>query len=258
MSDSEPVSRPEGERPTDLLVLLPTYNEAATLPPIVNSLFELPLERAQLRIMVIDDASPDGTGAIADDLAERYANRILVLHRRAKTGLGRAYIEGFARAIELKPDLIGHMDADLSHDPRVIPEMIRAVEDADLVIGSRYVAGGSVDPDWSWHRKALSWSANRLVIPAILRLPVRDATSGYRLWKREALQKVDPQARVKSVGYGFLTEMAYLATRLGCRATEVPIHFRERTAGKSKMTLSVQLAAIREIFAIRRRYRHMR
>jgi dolichol-phosphate mannosyltransferase len=251
------MSEGENKSPADLLVVVPTYNEANTLPRLVASLMALQFEAARLRLMILDDSSPDGTGKIAEGLAETHAGRIETVHRPAKEGLGRAYIDGFTRALAQEPDWIGHMDADLSHDPEVLLQMARAIEDADLVIGSRYVPGGSVDPDWAWRRKALSWTANRIVVRSVLRIPVRDATTGYRLWRREALARVDPKARVKSNGYGFLAEMAYLAHHLGCRIHEVPIHFRERDAGKSKMTLSVQLAAVREIFSIRWRHRRM-
>lgn len=236
--------------PRSLLTVVPTYNEAATLPRLVEELFALPLEGVRLRLLVVDDASPDGTGRLAEELAARHPGRLDVLHRQAKDGLGRAYIEGFCRALAAAPDLISHMDADLSHDPGVLVEMVRAAADADLVIGSRYVAGGSVDPEWPWQRQALSWSANRLAVRSVLRIPVRDATSGYRLWRREALEAVDPARRVRSRGYGFLAEMAFIAHRLGLRIREVPIHFRERDAGRSKMTLTVQLAAARDLLAI--------
>jgi dolichol-phosphate mannosyltransferase len=244
----------------DLLVIVPTYNEAANLPRLAAALLALDLEAAapegaRLRLMVVDDASTDGTGRIADDLAARHPGRVEVYHREAKEGLGRAYIAAFGRALAGGAELIAHMDADLSHDPARLPAMLDAIRDADLVIGSRYTAGGAVDRDWSWYRKLLSWSANRLVVPAVLGIPVRDATSGYRLWRREALARVDPAARVRANGYGFLAEMAYLASRLGLRIREVPIHFQERAEGASKMTPRVQLRAVREILAIRWRHR---
>lgn len=239
----------------DMLVVISTYNEVANLPHLVEALVQLSFDGARLRVMIVDDNSPDGTGQLADKLAERYPGQLEVLHRKTERGLGGACIEGFARALEQGPDLIAQMDADLSHDPAVLVEMVRAIERADVVIGSRYVDGSSLDRRWPRRRKALSWFANRIAVPVILSVPMRDTTSGYRLWRREALMKVDPKTRVRSRGFGFLIEMAYLATRLGCRIEEVPIHYRWRDAGGSKMTLAVQVAAMRDLFSIMIRHR---
>jgi dolichol-phosphate mannosyltransferase len=133
--------------------------------------------------------------------------------------------------------------------------MTEMIADADLVLASRYVSGGGVDAQWGWHRKLLSWSANRVVVPALLSLPVTDATSGFRLWRRDALARIARSANARSTGYGFQVEMAYLAHQIGCRIKEVPIYFRERESGQSKMSLSVAFGTAREILSIRRRHR---
>lgn len=237
-----------------LTAVVPTYNEVDNLAPLVAQLLDLALPDIELTILVVDDASPDGTGRLADRLAAGARGRVAVLHRPGKGGLGSAYTEGFARAIADGADLIAQLDADLSHEPTVLRTMCQAARGADLVVGSRYRAGGGVDRTWSKHRRALSWLANRVVTPLILGLPLTDPTSGYRLWRREALARIAP-LRVRSCGYGFQVEMAYLAHRLGCRLSEVPIYFRDRCRGESKMEWDVKIAAVREIFSIRWQHR---
>lgn len=238
-----------------LIAVVPTYNEVGNLERFAAATAQVALPDLALRVLIVDDDSPDGTGALADRLAEADPRRIAVLHRRGPRGLGRAYVDGFARAMADGADLIAQMDADLSHDPRVLATMAEAVRHADVVIGSRYVAGGSVDPVWSWHRKLLSSAANRLVVPAALTLRVQDATSGYRLWRRDALAAIAPSVNAQSSGYAFQVEMVALAQRAGCRIVEVPIHFRERESGRSKMTPRVALTAARELWSMRRHLR---
>jgi hypothetical protein len=165
-----------------------------------------------VRLLIVDDASTDGTAALADRLAADAPGHITVLHRTNKRGLGSAYVEGFAKALAAGADLVAQMDADLSHEPSVLVAMTVAIRDADLVIGSRYVAGGGVDAQWGWHRKLLSWVANRVVVPALLRPRVRDATSGYRLWRGDALARIAPSGAVRSSSYGFQVEMTVLAS----------------------------------------------
>jgi dolichol-phosphate mannosyltransferase len=236
------------------VVVLPTYNEIGNLETIADALLRLALsDAAPLRLLIVDDASTDGTAEAADALARRHRGRVEVLHRAGKRGLGSAYLAGFAQALDGRADLIVQMDADLSHDPAALGALIAAARDADLVIGSRYVAGGSVDTSWGWHRKWLSRFANRGVVPTLLALPLSDATGGYRVWRRETLARIAPAVTVHSSGYGFQVEMAYLAHRLGGRIREIPIHFRQRTAGRSKMSGVVALTAIMEIFAVRAR-----
>lgn len=237
-----------------LVAVVPTYNEVGHLAQLAGDLLRLDLPGIDVRLLVVDDASPDGTGRLADELAEREPLRIKVMHRASKQGLGSAYVDGCACALAMGADLLAQMDGDRSHDPAALLSMVEVIRDFDVVIGSRYVFGGGVDADWPWHRKLLSWIANRAVVPALLALPVSDATSGYRLWRRDALTRIAPWANVRSSGYGFQVEMAYLAHRHGCRIKEVPIHFREREFGRSKMSFVVKLAAVREILAIHRQH----
>jgi dolichol-phosphate mannosyltransferase len=229
-----------------LTAVIPTYNEAENLPLLAAALFALPLD---LRIQVVDDGSPDGTGAIADGLAAANPGRVTVLHRTGRGGLRSAYVEGFRAALVAGADGIIQMDADLSHDPARLPDMVAALESADLVLGSRYVAGGSVDQRWPVWRKALSAWGN-FYARRILGLGLRDMTTGYRVWRRAALEAM-PLAEIRSNGYVFLVEMAYLASRAGCRIAEVPIHFNDRRYGSSKMSLRIQLEAAARVWQVR-------
>ena len=214
------------------LVILPTYNERDNLPVIVNALLTLP----DVRILIVDDQSPDGTGALADSLAQGRPDRVEVIHRTGPRGLGRSYVDGMLRALETYAALICQMDADLSHNPADVPRLIAAANAADLVIGSRYVPGGRVE-NWPRRRVVLSAFANRYV-RAITGLAARDCTSGFRCWKREALQRIAVRD-IASNGYAFLVEMAWMAARAGCRIVEVPITFTERRAGASKLSRGV-------------------
>ena len=238
-----------------LVAVVPTYNEVGSLERLAGELLRLDLPGIEVRLHVVDDASTDGTAQVADALARHAPSRIAVLHRGTKRGLGSAYVEGFARALADGADLIAQMDADLSHAPSALAVMTDAIRDADLVIGSRYVRGGGVDRRWGWHRKLLSWLANRVAVRVLLNLPVRDATSGYRLWRRGTLARIAPAVNVQATGYVFQVEMAYLAHRFGCRIKEVPIFFRERESGQSKMGVRVALIAARELLSIRGRQR---
>jgi len=245
------VELPEPWRSADLLIVLPTYQEAANLPVIVDALFSLPL--TGLRVLVVDDNSPDGTGRIAEELAEFYGrHRMGVVHRQGKEGLGRAYIDGMSRAIAAGAEFVVQMDSDLSHGPEYLPGMLGTLvaADADVVIGSRYVVGASVGAEWPWYRKMLSSFANTYV-RTLLHLGIRDVTAGYKLWRASALNAIDLSS-VQSNGYSFQVEMNYRAIRKGLKIVELPIHFSDRTEGESKMTLKVQLESALMPFKLRR------
>ncbi len=235
-------------------IIIPTYNEKENLPLLVDRLRALPLEG--LTILIIDDNSPDGTGAVADGLAARYPDCVSVLHRSGKLGLGTAYITGFKYMLERGFDLIGQMDADLSHQPEKFVEFVSALEGNDVVFGSRYIPGGSLDTDWPAWRKSLSNFGNTYA-RTILRLPVKDLTGGFRLWRREALAAI-PWERVRASGYVFMVELAYVAFKLGLRIKEVPIYFAERKLGKSKMNLSIQVEAALRVWGLLARYRDLK
>ena len=246
---------PEPWRSAAVTVVLPTYNESANLPVVVAALFRLPL--TGLRILVADDNSPDGTGDIADQLAAQYGEtRMRVVHRPGKQGLGRAYIDGMTRAVRAGAEFVVQMDSsDLSHGPEYLPQMLGTLlsTGADVVIGSRYVAGASVAGEWSWHRKMLSSFANTYV-RALLHLGIRDVTAGFKLWRSSALEAIDV-ASVRSNGYSFQVEMNYLTVKHGLKPVEIPIHFTERSEGESKMNLRVQLESALMPFLLRYRAR---
>jgi dolichol-phosphate mannosyltransferase len=214
------------------VIIIPTYNERENLPPLVNDI----LSHQGVRVMIVDDHSPDGTGEVAATLARDWPGRVEVVHRTGPRGFGRSLLEGLERAIAGDAELVFQMDADLSHDPKYLPEMASAAERADLVIGSRYLNGVSV-VNWPLRRIMLSAFANRY-IRTVTRLSVRDCTSGYRCWRRDALARL-PLKRIASEGYSFLVEMLYLAQRAGCRIVESPIIFVERRQGVSKMSPKV-------------------
>lgn len=236
-----------------ITVVLPTYNEAENLPKLVSALFSLPLD---LSLLVVDDNSPDGTGQIAEDLSKENPGRVHILHRAGKLGLRSAYLEGFAKAFEIGADIVVQMDADFSHDPAVLVEMARRIESCDVVIGSRYTKGGSLARRWPFWRKALSAFGNTYA-RTILNFPLRDVTTGYRMWKRQALEGV-PLERIRSNGYVFLVEMAYVAYLMGYEISEVPIHFSDRRWGKSKMSFRIQLEAAVRVWDVWWHYRDLR
>ena len=211
------------------LVILPTYNERDNLPLVVAALLQIP----QVDVLIVDDASPDGTGDVADALVWGSDGRVSVLHRTGRRGLGLSYVDGIRRALCTDATRICQMDSDLSHDPADIPRLLAASADADLVIGSRYVPGGRIE-NWSRLRVLLSAFANRYV-RAITGLRIKDLTSGFRCWRREGLERL-PYSQVMSNDYAFLVEMAWEATEAGCRITEVPITFVERRHGASKLS----------------------
>lgn len=218
-------------------VVVPTFNEANNLPPLLEALWALPVPG--LQVLIVDDESPDGTGRLADELAARTPDRLDVLHRHGQRGLGLAYVDGFKRTLARGADMIVQMDADFSHSPGDVPKLLGGLENADVVIGSRYVPGGSVDDSWGFGRSVLSRSANALA-RTVLGLRTRDATAGFRAWRRQALKAVDP-GRIKSNGYHFQIEMIYIGERLGLRISETPIFFADRQVGRSKMSWKVKL-----------------
>lgn len=231
-------------------LILPTYNEAVNLEPFVRAVLpELAEAAPDHHILIVDDNSPDGTGRIADRLASEI-DAVEVLHRAEKRGLGVAYLAGFRRALDSGAELILEMDSDFSHSPGDVPRLIRAAEDADLVLGSRYVTGGSVS-DWGIVRRVLSrggsWYARM-----ILRVKVADLTGGFKCFRRDVLESLDLES-VHAEGYGFQIELTYRAVRRGFRVKEIPITFRERQAGISKMTARIAAEAIWKVPLLRLR-----
>jgi dolichol-phosphate mannosyltransferase len=216
----------------NVLILVPTYNERENLPVLLDYI----LAHHDYRVLVIDDQSPDGTGAVADDYARRHPDRIEVMHRTGPRGLGRSYIDGMKRSQSTNADVVCQMDADFSHDPKYLPDLVAAASQYDLVIGSRYLHGISV-VNWPLRRVVLSSFANWYV-RTITRLTIRDCTAGFRAWRREALASM-PIDTMLSEGYAFAVEMTFEAARRGFRIGEVPIIFIERREGVSKMSTRV-------------------
>jgi dolichol-phosphate mannosyltransferase len=209
-------------------VVLPTYNEAGNLGRLLDDLARI----GGLHVLVVDDDSPDGTGRLADERAAR-DERVRVLHRQGERGLGTAYLAGFREALVRGADAVVTMDCDHSHDPEQVPRILAAIEGADLVIGSRYVAGGEI-VGWSLHRRILSRAANTFV-HTLFHLPARDCTSGFRGYRRHVLEAI-PWGEVRSTGYSFLVESLLWTARIPtARVVEVPICFRDRDEGKSKL-----------------------
>lgn len=237
-----------------VIVVVPTYNESGNLARMAQALLALPVPG--LRLLDVDDDSPDGTGRLADELAAGSPGRIAVLHRHGRRGLGLAYIDGFRRALEDGAEAIVQMDADFSHAPADVPRLLERLAGCDVAVGSRYTAGGSIDDEWSLGRLALSRSANAYA-RTLLRLKTRDATAGFKAWRRSALLAVD-LGRIRSDGYLFQVEMTYVCERLGLRIDEVPIHFAERSAGRSKMSRRVQIEAAAGILGVWRRHHGLR
>jgi dolichol-phosphate mannosyltransferase len=214
------------------LVIVPTYNERKNIPVLVAGL----MAHQGVRVLVVDDQSPDGTGEVAEALAREYPGRVEVMHRTGRRGFGRSYIDGIKKAIDEPVDVLCQMDADLSHDPKQLPDLIAATAHAEVVIGSRYIPGGEI-VNWPLRRRILSRVAN-FYIRRVTRLSARDCTSGYRCWRRSALATV-PLDRFISDGYSFLVEMLFVASRSGHRIAEVPITFVERREGESKVSRAV-------------------
>lgn len=220
------------------LIVLPTFNEADNIVEVLQKLRAIVPEAS---VLVVDDASPDGTADLVEEVAEQIGD-ISVMRRPAKSGLGSAYRDGFRRGLSVGYDVMVEMDSDLSHDPAALPLLLTAVADgAALALGSRYIPGGSI-PDWSWHRRALSRWGNRYAA-AVLGIDVKDATSGYRAYRAEALTNIDFHT-VQADGYGFQVEMAYRVLASGGRIVEVPISFTDRVRGESKMSSRIVIEAL--------------
>jgi len=236
-----------------IVVIIPTYDEAENLPKMVSALFALPLD---LNILIVDDNSPDGTGRMADELGSVHPGRMNVIHRAGKSGLASAYLQAFQSLLESDADVLVQMDCDFSHDPAALVEMAKCIESCDVVFGSRYVKGGGTDTRWPVWRKALSaWGG--IYSRTILGMRVRDMTGGFRMWRRETLRSM-PLERVKSGGYVFQVELAYLADCLGFKICETPIYFADRRWGKSKMSFKIQAEAAIRVWEVLWNYRDLR
>jgi len=251
----EVVQLPPPWRDARVTVVVPTYNEVGNLPVLVERLLALPLPG--LQVLIADDNSPDGTGDVADKLAIEHPDRIQVVHRPGKEGLGRAYVDGIGRALDAGADYVAQMDADLSHPAEALPGMLGTLLStrAGVVIGSRYVPGGQLDDAWPLYRRALSGWAN-FYVQSLLQVRIRDLTAGFKIWRADVLRDIDLN-RVQSNGYSFQVEMHYLATRLGHTIVEVPIRFEERKDGASKMTTATKIESAMMPFRLRTRHRHI-
>jgi dolichol-phosphate mannosyltransferase len=236
-----------------IAVVTPTYNEAENLPKLVSALFSLPLD---LHVLVVDDNSPDGTGRIADELASAHPERMEVLHRPGKMGFRTAYLTGFKKVLDEGAQIVVQMDADFSHDPSEIITMANLIKTYDVVLGSRYIKGGSVDKFWPLWRKSLS-AFGSFYARTILNMPLRDMTTGYRMWRREVLLQM-PLERISSNGYVFQVEMAYLAHCLGFNVIETPIYFADRRWGKSKISFRIQAEAALRVWYVWWAYRDLK
>jgi dolichol-phosphate mannosyltransferase len=232
--------------------VIPTYNEADNLPRLMAELFALDIPN--LKILIVDDDSPDGTGEVAETMRELFQPDVQVIHRHGKKGLGSAYLEGFRAALERGAEFVIQMDADFSHPPASVIELLEQAEHFDVVVGSRYTHGGRLDPHWGKGRYFLSWWANSVYIRLILGLQVKDATAGFKCWTRRSLLQVLDHS-INSNGYIFQVEMAYLAELLSLRVTEIPIYFQERQKGKSKMSARIKLEAIWRTIQLRLQHR---
>jgi dolichol-phosphate mannosyltransferase len=227
------------------LVIIPTYNERENLPRIVP---EILAQDERLHVLVVDDNSPDGTGQLADGMAEESDGRIFVLHRQAKEGLGQAYLAGFRWALARDFDPIFEMDADFSHDPKYLPDFLAAIETADLVLGSRYISGVNV-VNWPMSRLLLSYFAN-VYSRIVTGLPLRDATGGFKCFRRDVLAAIELD-KVRSNGYSFQIEMSFRASKKGFKIKEIPIVFVDRQAGASKMSKKIVREAVWMVWRLR-------
>lgn len=232
-----------------IIFVIPTYNEKLNIPSLLTGLAKLNLLNWQ--VMIIDDNSPDGTGQLADKLTSTYP--LIVIHRPSKNGLGSAYRDGFAKALDKNPDLIIQMDADLSHDPSSITQMLKDIKDSDLVIGSRYISGGQTK-NWSWFRETISRFAN-FMARCIMHSQIHDLTSGFKIFRAEVLKNI-PFEQTSSMGYNFQIEMNIICERMGYKIHETPITFLERQSGKSKFNIKIILESALRMLSISKRYKH--
>ena len=226
------------------IVVIPTYDEKDNVAPMAEAVLA-----SYVELLFVDDNSPDGTGAVLDSLAA-HSPRVHVLHRERKEGLGRAYVAGFAKALELGADLVVQMDCDFSHDPKDVPRLVAECEaGADLVIGSRYVRGGST-PGWPFKRRLIS-RAGGMFIRTVTGMPLRDPTGGFKCWRKSALEKID-FATVASAGYSFQLEMNHRAWKAGLAVREIPIAFTDRVAGYSKITAGIAKESLKIAWRLHR------
>ena len=228
-----------------VVVIVPTYNERPNIEALVLGVLE---QGPRYRVLVVDDGSPDGTGDLADRLAATHPERVEVIHRSHKGGLGPAYIAGFQRALAMTADLIAQMDADFSHDPEALPDLVAAARDADLVVGSRYVSGGGT-VGWPLWRRVLSRMGGKYA-RAALGVPVSDLTSGFKVWRPSTLESIAIDS-LSSDGYAFTIEATWRALRRGARVTEVPIIFTDRVAGASKLSRRIVVEAALLVWKLR-------
>jgi dolichol-phosphate mannosyltransferase len=235
---------PGGQATMKTLIIIPTYNEVENLPLLLKEIF---FYAPQTDVLIVDDNSPDGTGALADEIRRQDA-RVHVLHRPGKLGLGTAYVAGFQYALEQGYDAAFEMDADFSHDPRALPDFLSAIEQADVVIGSRYILGGST-PNWSLMRRLISGSGN-IFARFMLGIPIRDCTSGFRCYRRSVLQCLGMET-IQSQGFAFQVELTYRAMQQGFRMIETPITFVDRRLGKSKMSHTIVIEAFAYVLRAR-------
>jgi len=227
------------------LIIIPTYNELENLRPLLQEIFSY---APDTDVLIVDDNSPDGTGKQADEIHNENP-QVHVLHRAGKLGLGTAYIAGFKYAVAHDYDAAFEMDADFSHDPRYLPDFLKAIEHADLVIGSRYIPGGGT-PNWSFLRRLISGGGN-IFARFMLRIPVHDCTAGFRCYRRQVLESIDLDT-IQSQGYAFQVEMAYRVMQQGFKIVETPIVFMDRRIGKSKMSRKIVIEAF--IYVLRARF----
>lgn len=237
-----------------LTIVIPTYNEAENLPALTQALLNLP--HSPLDVLVVDDNSPDGTGQIAEDLKKDFPGRIAVIHRKGKLGLGSAYVNGFCHAVQNGAQAICQMDADFSHPPEKILELLAILQECDVAMGSRYVPGGAVDHNWPMWRRGLS-SFGNIYARAILRMPVQDATGGFRIWRNESLARM-PLQGIRSNGYAFQVEMAYIAYKMGYEIREIPFTFIDRQWGSSKMSFRIQREAAIRVWRMLFEYKNLK
>jgi dolichol-phosphate mannosyltransferase len=237
-----------------LTVVVPTYNEAENLPKLVPALFALPLP--DLKILIVDDNSPDGTAEIVKNLSVENPGRLSLIERPGKLGLGTAYVRGFRQALADGAEAIAQMDADFSHPPEKLVELMDVLNNNDVAMGSRYIPGGGVDERWPLWRKGLSAFGN-IYACMILQLPVKDATGGFKIWRHNTLSKM-PLERVQSNGYAFQIEMAYIAYKLGFTFDEVPFYFADRRWGTSKMSFNIQIEAAIRVWQLLYEYRDLK
>ena len=228
-------------------VVVPTYNEAENLPLLTERLFSLDI--SALTLIVVDDGSPDGTGEVALQLAAKYDGRVELVQRHRKEGLGPAYIAGFSHALDAGADYIVQMDADLSHQPEYIPKFVDALEESDVVVGSRYVSGGGVDEHWGVMRRLIS-SGGNWGIRAVTGVKIKDATGGFKAFRQNVLQSID-FSQIRCAGFGFQAEINHACERMGFVVIEHPIIFIDRTMGKSKMSLGIMVEAMWKLLPLR-------